>query len=160
MKRLNQQQIKQKMDKEYFVSINNVSRELGIPAYTLRYWEKQFPTIVHPTTGAGGRRYYRAEMVERLRTIQDLLYNRGMTIAGVKKMIRSGEFSSDETAPVVAPREAKKIAPVKKSEPVSNSIDDIESIFREASRAPVSSIDTTKIDLAIGLLNQAKDLLQ
>ncbi|MBO4746121.1 MAG: MerR family transcriptional regulator [Alphaproteobacteria bacterium] len=160
MKRLNQQQIKQKMDKEYFVSINNVSRELGIPAYTLRYWEKQFPTIVHPTTGAGGRRYYRGEMVERLRAIKDLLYNRGMTIAGVKKMIRSGEFSSDEPAPVITPREPKKVAPVKKPEPVQDSIDDIESIFRAGSRAPISSIDTTKIDLAIGLLNQAKEVLQ
>ena len=159
MKQLNQQQIKQKMDKEYFVSINNVSRELGIPAYTLRYWEKQFPTIVHPTTGAGGRRYYRAEMVERLRTIQDLLYNRGMTIAGVKKMIRNGEFSSEEPIPVVMSRKPKKVAPAKKTETIPNSIDDIESIFREGSRAPISSIDTTKIDLAIGLLNQARELL-
>ena len=38
------------MDKEYFASINTVSRELGIPAHTLRYWEKQFPTVVRPVS--------------------------------------------------------------------------------------------------------------
>lgn len=139
------------MDSEYFISINNVSRELGIPAYTLRYWEKQFPTVVHPTTGAGGRRYYRTEMVERLRTIQDLLYNRGMTIAGVKKLIHNGEFT---TLPKVKP--TKEINIIADSEP----IDDIESVFRNGGYAHKNSFDVTKIDLAIGLLNQAKDLLQ
>lgn len=79
-------------NKEYFSSINEVSRRLNIPAHTLRYWEKQFPTAIRPTTGAGGRRYYRAETVEKLTVIADLLYNRGMTIAGVKKMMRAGEL--------------------------------------------------------------------
>ena len=58
---------------EYFIPINEVSKRLNIPAHTLRYWEKQFPTIIRPTTGAGGRRYYRNETVNRFQTIQDLL---------------------------------------------------------------------------------------
>ena len=68
---------------EYFLSINDVSKRLDVPAHTLRYWEKQFPAAIKPTTGAGGRRYYRPETVDALVAIQDLLYNRGMTIAGV-----------------------------------------------------------------------------
>ena len=149
------------MDSEYFVSINNVSRELGIPAYTLRYWEKQFPTIVHPTTGAGGRRYYRTEMVERLRAIQDLLYNRGMTIAGVKKLIRSGEFSTGVPEPVAKPRAAKPTNVKQSYEPVPNDTVDIETVFGAMPRpTQMSSIDGAKLDLAIGLLGQAKDLLQ
>lgn len=83
------------MDNEYFVSINEVSKRLDVPAHTLRYWEKQFPVIIRPTTGAGGRRYYRHETITRLRVIQDLLYNRGMTIAGVKKLIREGNLPKD-----------------------------------------------------------------
>lgn len=78
------------MNTEYFLSINEVSKRLELPAHTLRYWEKQFPAAVKPTTGAGGRRYYRTETVEMLDVIKDLLYNRGMTIAGVKKMIKEG----------------------------------------------------------------------
>lgn len=85
------------MDKEYFTSINDVSKRLSVPAHTLRYWEKQFPTAIRPTTGAGGRRYYRADTVEKIAMIKDLLYNRGMTIAGVKKMLHDGEFPSADT---------------------------------------------------------------
>ncbi|MCM1225710.1 MAG: MerR family transcriptional regulator [Lachnospiraceae bacterium] len=80
------------MENEYFASINEVSRRLSIPAHTLRYWEKQFPVAVRPTTGAGGRRYYRAETIERLTIIKELLYRHGMTIAGVKKLLHDGKF--------------------------------------------------------------------
>lgn len=77
---------------EYFSSINDVSAQLNVPAHTLRYWEKQFPAAIRPTTGAGGRRYYRAETVARLTVIRDLLYSHGMTIAGVKKLIHDGNL--------------------------------------------------------------------
>jgi DNA-binding transcriptional MerR regulator len=80
------------MDKEYFVSINEVSKRLDVPAHTLRYWEKQFPTAIRPTTGAGGRRYYRNETVAKLETIKALLYDRGMTIAGVFYKVQSAEY--------------------------------------------------------------------
>ena len=81
-------------NKEYFSSINDVSKRLNVPAHTLRYWEKQFPSAIKPTTGAGGRRYYRAETVDKLFVIKDLLYTHGMTIAGVKKMLRDGNLPS------------------------------------------------------------------
>ncbi|MBO4700557.1 MAG: MerR family transcriptional regulator [Alphaproteobacteria bacterium] len=130
------------MDKEYFASINEVSREMGLPAHTLRYWEKQFPTVVRPIAGAGGRRYYRPETIARLKTIQDLLYNRGMTIAGVKKLIHNGDFS---TVDMVA------------STPDVATQDNV----REKISVPVaSSFDATKVDLAIGLLTQARELLK
>lgn len=77
---------------EYFVSINDVSKRLSVPAHTLRYWEKQFSTAIRPITGAGGRRYYRAETIERLVVIRDLLYKNGLTIAGVKKLIHDGNL--------------------------------------------------------------------
>lgn len=87
---------------EYFASINEVSKRLSVPAHTLRYWEKQFPAAIRPTTGAGGRRYYRAETVQRLTVIKDLLYNRGMTIAGVKKMLRDGTLPATANADPIA----------------------------------------------------------
>ncbi len=83
------------MDNEYFSSINEVSRRLDVPAHTLRYWEKQFPVAIRPTTGAGGRRYYRSDTVQRLIIIRELLYTRGLTIAGVKKLLRDGDFPSN-----------------------------------------------------------------
>ena len=80
------------MDNEYFVSINDVSKRLSVPAHTLRYWEKQFTTTIRPVTGAGGRRYYRPETVEKISVIRDLLYKNGLTIAGVKKLIHDGKL--------------------------------------------------------------------
>ncbi len=91
------------MDNEYFSSINEVSKRLDVPAHTLRYWEKQFPTAIRPTTGAGGRRYYRAETVNRLMVIRELLYTRGMTIAGVKKLLRDGQFPENVTDIISGP---------------------------------------------------------
>lgn len=115
----------------YFVPINEVAKRLDIPAHTLRYWEKQFGGLIKPTTGVAGRRYYRPEVVEKIATIKTLLYDRGMTIAGVKKMMHSGEFSEIEVQDVV-PQKTEK-----------NS----------------KKIDSDEIDTVIDLLNQASDLL-
>ena len=135
------------MDKEYFVSINDVSKRLSVPAHTLRYWEKQFPTAVRPITGAGGRRYYRPETLERLIIIRDLLYKNGLTIAGVKKLLHDGKFprSAAEYQPepadnitIVPQKQTTKIAP---AEPVKNPVLD------------------NVIDTALDLLRGAKQTL-
>ena len=128
------------MDKEYFVSINEVSKRLSVPAHTLRYWEKQFPTAVRPTTGAGGRRYYRTETVTKLETIKSLLYDRGMTIAGVKKLIHEGALpknASDLTIGVSRPKVEKPII-IQQTNVVGNS---------------------DEIEMAITLLTAARDIL-
>jgi DNA-binding transcriptional MerR regulator len=117
------------MNDEYFLSINDVSKRLEIPAHTLRYWEKQFPTAVKPTTGAGGRRYYRIETVDALGAIKDLLYNRGMTISGVKKLIKNGQLSiadKSDVAPVKAPAPAENSSLISRESDISHAIDLLE----------------------------------
>lgn len=126
------------MDNEYFASINEVSKRLSIPAHTLRYWEKQFPVAIRPTTGAGGRRYYRTETVARLTVIKDLLYTHGMTIAGVKKLLRDGNLPENAIEMVSRPR-------VVASEP---------------SVAPVQQSNVDEINRAIKLLETARELLK
>ena len=116
----------------YFVPINEVAKRLDLPAHTLRYWEKQFGGLIKPTTGAAGRRYYRPEVVEKIATIKTLLYDKGMTIAGVKKMMHNGEFSDVQTAASIAP---------------------------ERPTAPTPKIDPDELDTAIDLLKQASELL-
>jgi DNA-binding transcriptional MerR regulator len=127
-------------NKEYFSSINDVSKRLGVPAHTLRYWEKQFPTAIKPTTGAGGRRYYRAETVDKLFVIKDLLYTHGMTIAGVKKMLHDGNL----------PTATEEIS--------------VENIQISAQPVAVTSaqpkINNADIDMAISFLEAARSLLQ
>lgn len=120
---------------EYFASINEVSKKLNVPAHTLRYWEKQFPVAIRPTTGAGGRRYYRTETVQKLIQIKDLLYTHGMTIAGVKKLLRDGNLSGNL--------------------PDDNAS---QSVAMSQKIAPAYSAD--EIDTAITLLENAKNILQ
>lgn len=127
------------MDNEYFASINEVSRRLSVPAHTLRYWEKQFPVAIRPTTGAGGRRYYRTETVERLMVIKDLLYNRGMTIAGVKKLLRDGNLPSSADNFLAARP--------------GNSSDD------KGVQQTAQTLNRGELDLVIDLLTKAKDIL-
>ena len=135
------------MDKEYYSSINEVSKRLSVPAYTLRYWEKQFPVVIRPTTGAGGRRYYRADTVERLTVIRDLLYKHGMTIAGVKKLLRSGNF----------PASASEFAPMQTTADTENATE------TPAPTVPTdvpTPVDNVQIGIAIDLLSRARDLLK
>jgi DNA-binding transcriptional MerR regulator len=122
---------------EYFSSINDVSKRLDVPAHTLRYWEKQFPVAIRPTTGAGGRRYYRAETVEKLIVIRDLLYKHGLTIAGVKKLLRDGNLPTSVDEVLMGDNGTPNF--VAKPVPENNNDD---------------------IDLAISLLESAKQILQ
>ena len=127
------------MDNEYFVSINDVAKRLSVPAHTLRYWEKQFSGAIRPITGAGGRRYYRPETVERLVIIRDLLYKNGLTIAGVKKLLHDGKF----------PKSASEYQP-------SGVISGAQKTMR-AQDATFTSTDA--IDTALDFLKTAKQIL-
>ena len=119
---------------EFFIPINEVSKELDVPAHTLRYWEKQFAGAIRPVTGAGNRRYYRRETIEKIRAIKSLLYDKGMTIAGVKKILHNGTFNTESNI-------AKK--PVNAGE----------------KRIEIAPLDMGDIEAAIKLLNQAKMFL-
>ena len=119
---------------EYFIPINEVAKRLDVPAYTLRYWEKQFPGAVRPVTGAGNRRYYRADTVEKLMMIKSLLYDKGMTIIGVKKILHNGTLKSE--------------------------IKDMKTPVNTGKKDPeISALCIGDIESAIKLLNQAKMFL-
>lgn len=70
-----------------FRTISEVAEILEIPAHVLRFWESRF-TQIKPVKRGGGRRYYRPQDIDLLRGIRDLLYNDGMTIKGVQKILR------------------------------------------------------------------------
>ena len=54
--------------------------------YVLRYWEKNF-TQIKPKK-INNRRYYTLEQVEIIKLIKFLLKNKGMTINGVKNVLK------------------------------------------------------------------------
>jgi DNA-binding transcriptional MerR regulator len=70
-----------------FRTISEVADELDVQQHVLRFWETKF-TQVKPLKRGGGRRYYRPEDVELLKTIHNLLYTEGYTIKGVQKLLK------------------------------------------------------------------------
>ena len=74
-------------NKKYY-SIREVSELCNIKAHTLRFWEKEFKDL-KPVTRKGKRRYYQTQDIQLVKTIQSLLYEEGMTIAGAKKNLQT-----------------------------------------------------------------------
>ena len=72
---------------EAFRTISEVSGVLNLPQHALRFWETRFAQI-KPMKRGGGRRLYRPDHVALLRGIKALLYDDGMTIKGVQKVLR------------------------------------------------------------------------
>src|SRR5258706_11127287 len=70
-----------------FRTISEVSEQLDVPQHVLRFWEAKF-TQVRPLKRAGGRRYYRPDDIDLLKGVRALLYNEGLTIKGVQKVLR------------------------------------------------------------------------
>jgi len=79
---------KNRKSESAFRTISEVADELGVQQHVLRFWETKF-TQVRPLKRGGGRRYYRPEDIDLLRSIQHLLYTEGYTIKGVQKLLRS-----------------------------------------------------------------------
>jgi len=73
-------------DKLYF-KIGEVSEIVGVDPHVLRYWESEF-SVIRPQRASSKQRLYRKMDIENILKIQDLLYGRGFTIAGAKKVLR------------------------------------------------------------------------
>ena len=118
-----------------FRTISEVANELDVPQHVLRFWESKF-VQVRPMKRGGGRRYYRPEDIDLLRSIRELLYTDGYTIKGVQKLLREGGVKAladrrdaDAASPAVEP------APQVRSEVVD-----------EARGAPASASDPSEAE--------------
>lgn len=97
---------------EAFRTISEVADELDVPAHVLRFWEGKFKEI-KPLKRGGGRRYYRPEDVDILRSIRALLYTQGYTIKGAQKFLR--ESGDREVVRATAPAPTSSAATSAKS---------------------------------------------
>ena len=62
----------------------------SIPTHTIRYWEKEFKQI-KPIILNGNRRYYDEKNIKLLKKVHFLLKEQGMTIVGVKRILKNNE---------------------------------------------------------------------
>ncbi len=78
--------------------LNLINQKTGnLSTHTLRFWEKEFYQI-KPRIFAGNRRYYDKNTIKTLKKIKFLLKDKGMTIAGAKKLLISQDSKLDETS--------------------------------------------------------------
>lgn len=82
-------------------TIGEVSRELELEQYVLRYWETEFKQL-RPRRNPAGQRLYGERDLQLLRQIADLLYERHYTIAGARRVL-AGE-AAGEALPATAPQ--------------------------------------------------------
>ena len=75
------------------------SKKKGVlPTHTIRFWETQFKQI-KPKILNANRRYYDEGTINLLKKVKFLLKDQGMTINGVKKVLKGGEsLNLDEMA--------------------------------------------------------------
>tara|TARA_S200000501_G_scaffold269538_1_gene253255 strand:- start:705 stop:1103 length:399 start_codon:yes stop_codon:yes gene_type:complete len=69
----------------------------SLNTHTIRYWEKEFKNI-KPKILTGKRRYYNNIEIQKLKKIQYLLKNKGLTIKGVKMYLLNNSLELDETS--------------------------------------------------------------
>ena len=97
--------IKPQIPNKLFFKIGEVCELAGMEAFVLRYWETEFPTLA-PQKSKTGHRVYRRKDVEMVLKIKNLLYDRGFTIAGVRRQLAKGR-------PIEGPDRDKVLAQVR-----------------------------------------------
>lgn len=77
-------------DLKLYYSIREVSRMLGIAEHTLRFWEKEIPSL-HPKKTAGGTRQYTKEDIELVRLIHHLVKEQGLTVKAARARLKTSK---------------------------------------------------------------------
>ena len=118
------------MDKsaDAFRTISEAAEELEVPQPVRRFWETRFSQI-KPMKRGGGRRYYRPDDMELLRSIRHLLYGEGYTIRGVQRLLKERGVRS-----VIALRVSGGLPPMPPETPADRAAE-VEDALDEAAMA-------------------------
>jgi len=91
-----------------YQTISEVSVQLDVPAHVLRFWESKF-SVLKPLKRSGGRRYYRTEDIQLLKSIKSLLYDEGYTIKGAQNSLKKRTSASESVQTDVAEQPLSEI---------------------------------------------------
>ncbi|MBR4829743.1 MAG: MerR family transcriptional regulator [Muribaculaceae bacterium] len=84
----------QELDKKFY-KIGDVSKILGIPESTLRYWESQF-TIIRPKRNKKNIRYYTPNDIEIISKVYYLVKEKGLKLDAAQAQIRHNRDGVDK----------------------------------------------------------------
>ncbi|MGN0229424.1 MAG: MerR family transcriptional regulator [Muribaculaceae bacterium] len=83
-----------------FYKISDVAAILGIPATTLRFWEKEF-TIIKPRRNAKNIRFYTPADIETIRKVYYLVKEKGLKLDAAQEQIRCNRANVDKRFEVI-----------------------------------------------------------
>lgn len=92
--------MKEQNSEKRFYRIGDVAEVLGIPASTLRYWEKEF-TIIQPRRSSGSVRLYTAKDIETIKMIHYLVKERGLKLDAAQAAIKRNRSGVEKRWEVV-----------------------------------------------------------
>jgi|GEM_PF-4462075 len=66
------------------LSIGEVSKLLGLPTHTIRFWTEEFEQNIVHHIGSGGRRYYNNQSIEIFKILHKFIHRDGIKIKAIK----------------------------------------------------------------------------
>lgn len=70
-----------------YLSMKEVTRSLGVPAPTLRYWEKEFAKFLNVARTEGNQRRYSPDDIETISKIKNLIDTEKYTTEGARRQL-------------------------------------------------------------------------
>ena len=74
-------------EEDPLISIGDVSKIIGVPPHTIRYWEREFPGFLIPPRTLGRQRRYGSVQIVSIKKIYSMLKEDGYSIAGAKRAL-------------------------------------------------------------------------
>lgn len=87
-------------DCKVYYRISEVAELIGENESLVRYWSNEFPRFVKPDRNKRGVRLFTRRDVEALKKIHYLVKERGMTLEGAAKRMKSNPDGSDRSLEV------------------------------------------------------------
>jgi len=84
-----------------YLKIGEAAEIIGVPASTLRFWEKQFPQI-KPMKNKKGDRFYNAKDMEVLKEIYYLSHSKGVRLSQVSKKVKRDDAKITPQADLIS----------------------------------------------------------
>ena len=86
--------------------VEEVSRLTKVEAAVIEAWEQEFPFLRAGRTGSG-QRFFRPKDIEIIRRIRELVEEKSLTMAGIRRRIEE-EFGLRPTGPPIHPDKLKR----------------------------------------------------
>lgn len=83
----------------HLLGIKEVSQKTGLPASTIRYYDQQFSEFLDVKRGAGRRRLFSPESVDRLLAVHRMLKEEGLSMRQARQALSGGQGAPDMAPP-------------------------------------------------------------